>query len=294
MDIRSEIKAFLISRRARINPGDVGLLSYGERRVPGLRREEVADLSGVSVPYYKRLERGQAGGVSDSVLNALARTLRLDNTERSHLFALMRAVSSPSTEPPRPRVRTISPALQRVLDSIDAPAFVRNRHLDVVAANELARALYQPSFADIFGPVNSARFVFTDPRSRVFYGDWEAIASEAVAALHLATARNPQDPGLNDLVDELSLCSEQFRLRWSHQDVRYPVRGVKVLHHPAAGAIPLTFEPLEVTCDDGVTLFACTASPRSPAAAALRRLGDWAQTRDLEYPRVPAPLAAAH
>ncbi|WP_328610318.1 helix-turn-helix transcriptional regulator [Amycolatopsis sp. NBC_00345] len=294
MDIRSELKDFLTARRARISPAEAGLPTYGARRVPGLRREEVAVLAGVSVPYYKRLERGQVGGVSDSVLNALARALQLDKTERSHLFALMRAAAGPAARPPRPRVRTVGPELQSVLDSITtAPAFVRTRHLDVIGANALARALFFPAFSHADGPVNSARFIFLDHRSRTFYGDWDEMANEAVSALHLATAQDPGDPGLSALVDEFSLLSEEFRTRWSRQDVRQPGRGTKVLQHPEVGAIALSFEPLEVICDDGVTLFTCTPRPGTSAARALRRLGDWAEARDLEYPRSPARLVTA-
>ncbi|WP_329062347.1 helix-turn-helix transcriptional regulator [Amycolatopsis sp. NBC_01480] len=294
MDIRSEIKDFLTARRARISPAEAGLPTYGARRVPGLRREEVAVLAGVSVPYYKRLERGQAGGVSDSVLNALARALQLDKTERSHLFALMRAAAGPASRP-RPRVHSVGPELQSVLDSITAaPAFVRTRHLDVIGANTLARALFFPAFSGTAGPVNSARFIFLDPRSRTFYGDWDEMANEAVAALHLATAQDPGDPGLSDLVEEFSLLSEDFRTRWSRQDVRRPGRGTKVLRHPEVGAIELAFEPLDVICDDGVTLFTCTPPPGTSAARALRQLGDWAGTKDLEYPpRATARLVTA-
>src|SRR5436309_3938432 len=219
MDTGSEIREFLTSRRARITPDQAGLTSYGPRRVPGLRREEVAVLAGVSVPYYTRIERGDMKGVSDSVLEALARALQLDEAERAHLFDLARAVR-PMRPPRRRRAprKQARPSIQHMLDAVTgAAAFVHNARLDNMATNELARALYSDMFgkADGPGPVNSARYVFLDPGARDFYADWERAASDVVAILRTAAGRDPSDRDLSDLVGELSTQSAEFRTRWA-------------------------------------------------------------------------------
>src|SRR5881409_1064146 len=173
MDARSEIREFLTSRRARITPEQVGLASYGPRRVPGLRREEVAVLAGVSVPYYTRLERGSLSGVSESVLEALARALQLDEAERAHLFDLARAAHATPRQRRRPAPQRVRPSVQRILDAMTAaPAFVRNGRMDILAANRLGRAFYSQHFDGPHGPPNSARFIFLDPRAPDFYVDW--------------------------------------------------------------------------------------------------------------------------
>ena len=169
MDPANELSQFLTSRRANITPDQAGLPSYGQRRVPGLRREEVASLAGVSVEYYKRLERGNATGASDQVLDALADALHLDDAERTHLFDLARVASpaSPrrrrSGSPGRPPIR---PVVQQILDRIDAPVTVSNMRCDYLAANDLGRALYAPLFDSREQPPNSARFTFLDPPPR--------------------------------------------------------------------------------------------------------------------------------
>ena len=223
MEPRDEIRDFLTSRRARITPEQAGLRSYGPRRVPGLRREEVAVLAGVSVPYYTRLERGEMSGVSQSVLEALARALELDGAERAHLFDLARAaqpaVARPRRRPARQRVR---PEVQWTLDAITgAAAFVGNQRLDLLAANELGRALFSELYAAPARPVNTARFVFLDPRAEAYLGDWDRVASESVAILRSAAGRDPHDRELSDLVGELATQSEAFRTRWAAHDVRF-------------------------------------------------------------------------
>ena len=177
---RSEIREFLTSRRARITPDQVGLASYGPRRVPGLRREEVAVLAGVSVPYYTRLERGDMNGVSESVLEALAGALQLDDAERAHLFDLARAAHPTPARPRRRQAKQrVRPEVQWTLDAITgAAAFVSNDRLDLLAANQLGRALYSELYAAPARPVNNARFVFLDPRAETFYRDWDRVASE--------------------------------------------------------------------------------------------------------------------
>src|SRR4051812_47490481 len=193
MDARHEIREFLTSRRARLKAADVGLPDYGARRVPGLRREEVAVLAGVSAPYYTRLERGDLAGASDSVLDALARALQLDEAERAHLFDLARA-SQPTGAPRRRRQtkQSVRPAVQQILDAMTgAAAFVRNDRLDILGGNELGYALYSEMFISPVRPVNTARFVFLDPRARDFYVDWERAATDVVAVLRSAAGRDP-------------------------------------------------------------------------------------------------------
>ena len=202
MDKRNEIREFLASRRARVTPERAGLPAYGaNRRVPGLRREEVALLAGVSVDYYTRLERGNANGVSESVLEAIARALQLDEAEGTHLFHLARAASTKRRRPRRPAQQRVRPVVQRILDAMTgAPAFVRNGRLDILAANQLGYALYSEMYVDQVRPANHARFIFLDPRATTFYIDSERAANDTVALLRAEAGRNPYDKGLSDLV----------------------------------------------------------------------------------------------
>jgi transcriptional regulator with XRE-family HTH domain len=279
VETKKEIREFLTSRRARLTPEQAGLATYGARRVPGLRREEVAVLAGVSVPYYTRLERGDVAGVSDSVLDALARALRLDDAERAHLFDLARAVQPLA---PRPRRRTakhrVRPSVQQILDAMTGvPAVLSNDRQDFLAANALARAL----FADIFDGQerpNSARFIFLDHRARDLYPDWDSVARDVVGALRSAAGRNPDDRALSDLVGELSTRSEEFRQGWARHDVRYHVSGVKRLHHPQVGDLELRYEGLDVVLDTDLTIYAYTADAGTRSAEALALLGSLAAT----------------
>jgi transcriptional regulator with XRE-family HTH domain len=282
VDTRSEIREFLTSRRARITPDQVGLPVYGSRRVPGLRREEVAVLAGVSVPYYTRLERGDMNGVSDSVLEALARALQLDEAERAHLFDLARA-AQPTTAPRRRRQtkQRVRPSIQWILDAMTgAAAFVRNGRLDVLGANELGRALYSEMYTGPARPVNTARFVFLDPRAHDFYVDWDDSANQCVAVLRSEAGHDPYDRGLSDLVGELSTQSEAFRTRWAAHNVRFHDTGTKHFHHPVVGDLSLSFNRLDLAADPGLTIFAYTAEPGSKSEEALNLLGSWAATLD--------------
>jgi transcriptional regulator with XRE-family HTH domain len=282
VDPGKEMREFLTSRRARITPEQSGLRTYGEnRRVPGLRREEVALLAGVSVDYYTRLERGQASGVSESVLAALARALQLDEAERAHLFDLARAAHRTSRSTRRPAPQRIRPSVQRVLDAMTgAPAFVRNGHLDILAANRLGHAFYSQIFETAPGPPNTARFVFLDPRATTFYRDWDRVANDAVGVLRSEAGRDPYDRGLTDLVGELSTQSETFRTRWARHNVHVHDTGVKRFHHPAVGDLSLTYETMELAADRGLTLFAYTAEVGSRSEEALNLLASWAATLD--------------
>ncbi|MGH3265371.1 MAG: helix-turn-helix transcriptional regulator [Trebonia sp.] len=280
LDTRSEIREFLASRRARITPEQAGLNAYGARRVPGLRREEVAVLAGVSAPYYTRIERGDLTGVSDGVLEALARALELDDAERAHLFDLSRAVAPTPIRPRRRPNQSVRPAVQQILDAMsDAAAFVRNDRLDILGGNPLGHALYAPMFTGTAPrPINTARFVFLDPRARDFYLDWDRAAKDCVAVLRSAAGRDPHDRALTDLVGELSTRSDVFRTHWASHNVRFHLNGVKHFHHPDVGDLSLNFERLELSADPGLTIFTYTASPNSRDAESLKLLGTLAAT----------------
>jgi transcriptional regulator with XRE-family HTH domain len=292
VDSRSEIREFLTSRRAKITPEQAGLRTYGgNRRVPGLRREEVALLAGVSVDYYTRLERGSAAGVSESVLEALARALQLDEAERAHLFDLARAAHATPLRRRRPAPQRVRPSVQRILDAVTAaPPFVRNGRMDLLAANRLGRAFYSRHFDSPHGPPNSARSIFLDPRATDFYVDWEQVATDAVAILRSEAGRDPYDRDLSDLVGELSTRSETFRTRWAAHNVRFHDTGFKRFHHPVVGDLELTFETMQLAADAGLMLFVYTAEPGSKSEEALNLLASWAATLDEAEPANVADL----
>jgi transcriptional regulator with XRE-family HTH domain len=287
VDRKEEIREFLISRRAKISPGQAGIPSYGElRRVPGLRREEVAQLAGVSTDYYTRLERGSIRGVSDSVLEAVASALQLDEAERAHLMDLARTANAPSRRTPRrPAQQRVRPGVLRLLDGMTGVvALVQNGRSEVLAANLLGRALYGPVFnfaaaseQTIPGQLpNQARYLFLDPSSGDFYPDWPAIAATTVAMLRLEAGRSPHDRALNELVGELTTRSGLFAALWAGHDVRIHTTGTKRFHHPVAGDLSLQFETLHLPGDEGLTLFTFTAEPGSASENALAFLASWA------------------
>lgn len=276
-----DVRDFLTSRRARITPEQAGLPAYGgNRRVTGLRREEVAMLAGVSVDYYTRLERGNLSGASDSVLEALARALQLDEAETAHLYDLARAADVAPRVRRRRSPQTVRPSLQRVIDAITgAPAWVRNDRGDVLAANELGRALYLDLMAEAVKPPNASRFTFLNPKSRAFYANWEQAADDMVAILRSAAGRNPYDRDLTDLIGELSTRSEEFRVRWARHDVKYHRTGRKRVHHPIVGDLDLTFEAFELPGEPGLRINVYTADPGTPSEDALKLLASWAATQ---------------
>jgi transcriptional regulator with XRE-family HTH domain len=280
-DVREDIREFLVSRRSRITPEEAGLPAYGgNRRVAGLRREEVAMLTGVSVDYYVRLERGNLAGASESVLDSLANTLKLDDAERQYLFDLARSAGPP----PRRRSKaatTVRPAIQQVLNAMaDAPAWVRNARHDIVAANPMGRALYAPVFDDPHRPVNTTRFTYLSPAARVFWRDYDRIANDGAAMLRLEAARNPHDPDLIQLVGELSTQSELFRERWASRDVIYHRSGLKRLHHPVVGDLDLNYESMDLPSEPGLVMNVYTAPAGSPSADALRVLASWVASNE--------------
>jgi transcriptional regulator with XRE-family HTH domain len=284
MDPRNEIREFLGSRRARITPEQAGLPAYGaNRRVKGLRREEVALLAGISAEYYVRLERGNVRGVSEDVLEGIVRALQLDEAERDHLFHLARAAGTAGPSRRRPSQERVRPVVQRILDSIvGAPAFVRNDRLDVLAANQLGEAFYAPLYDDPLRPVNSARFVFLNPRATDFFTDWDTIANDAVGILRAEAGRDPHDRRLSDLIGELSTRSQDFRVRWAAHDVKLHRTGVKRFRHPEVGDLTLDFESLELPGDAGQKLLVYSAEPASPTRERLDLLASWASTPDDE------------
>jgi transcriptional regulator with XRE-family HTH domain len=285
VDTKAEIRDFLATRRAKISPEDAGLPSSGRRRVPGLRREEVAVLAGVSTDWYIRLERGHIADVSDDVLYAVARALRLDEAERGHLFDLARA-AKPSRTPRRRGKTTIRPSVQWVLDAMTgAAAFVRNGRMDILAINSLGRALYSPLYDDPRRPVNLARFHFLDPRAHDFFPHWEVAADTTVAILRTEAGRDPHNRELTDLVGELAMRSEEFRTRWAGHNVRLHHTGPKQFNHPVVGPVDLVFEAVDLPTDDlwGFDLTVYTAEPGSPSDDALRLLASWAATSDSRH-----------
>ncbi|MEV6379577.1 helix-turn-helix transcriptional regulator [Streptomyces sp. NPDC051773] len=288
MDRSSEIREFLRTRRARITPERAGLAPHGgPRRVPGLRREEVAQLAGVSVDYYIRLERGRTQGVSEAVLTAVARALCLDETERAHLFDLAQPTATTRARRKRPLApQRVHPVLHRTLDSLAVPAIVQGRRTDVLAANKLARALYTDFEARPHRERNFARFVFLDEAARALYADWERVAGDCLAMLRLYAGRHPDDPRLTELIGELSLHSDTFRRMWADHDVQAHTTGTKRLHHPIVGDLTLDYLVLAVEGDPEQTLTVYTTEPASPSAEALALLAEWTDTSAVR-PRAP-------
>ena len=280
MERNSDIREFLVSRRAKITPDRAGLPAYGaNRRVQGLRREEVAMLAGISVEYYTRLERGTTSGVSEDVLEGIARALQLDEAERTHLFDLVRAANRTRPTRARPAQDRVRPTIQRILDAmVGVPAYVRNGRLDILSANSLGAALYAPVLEDPAGPPNMARFTFLNPRATEFFNDWEGIASDAVAILRAEAGRDPYDKRLSDLIGELSTRSEEFRVRWAAHNVKFHRTGTKRLHHPVVGDLDLAYEALELPGDSGQRILVYTAEPGSPSHGALALLASWTST----------------
>ncbi|TCO15660.1 helix-turn-helix protein [Kribbella steppae] len=281
MDNRAEVREFLISRRAKITPQQAGLPDVGPRRVPGLRRGEVAALAGVSVEYYSKLERGALGGVSASVLDAIARALQLDDAERGHLFHLAHAADGTSARMRtrrRPGKRwTPRPSLEWVLDKFTAPAIVRNGRMDLLACNHLGRAMHASLYDATAGAQpNFVRFTFLSlDAARDFYPDWDLAADTCVAILRTEAGRDPHDKELHDLVGEVATRSEDFRRRWSSHNVRYHGAGVKHFHHHIVGDLELAYESVDMISDPGLTLTLYAAEPASPTAHALDLLASW-------------------
>ncbi|MEV6155323.1 helix-turn-helix transcriptional regulator [Nonomuraea sp. NPDC052129] len=285
MDNRDEVREFITSRRAKITPEQAGLIAGSRRRVPGLRRSEVAALADLSAEYYAKLERGNLAGASAAVLEALARALRLDDAERAHLLHLAQTAdgSDVLTRPRRraARPQTLHRSLQWTLDAITAgPAFVQNSRMDVLAVNQFARAFFADLYASPANQENLARFAFLDPASRRFYPGWGPFADMCVAMLRTEAGRNPHDKELHDLVGELSTRSDEFRTRWGAHNVRRHGTGTKRFDHAIVGKLTLAFEGLQMVADPSLTITIYTAEPGSPSEEGLRLLASWAATQE--------------
>jgi transcriptional regulator with XRE-family HTH domain len=280
---RGEIRDFLASRRAKITPAQAGLPTSARRRVAGLRREEVAVLAGVSTEWYTRLEKGHIGGVSEDVLDAVARALRLDDDERTYLFDLARSSRPQRGAPSRRRDVEIPARVQWLLDSMTmSSAFLRNGRTDVIAGNPLARALYAPMFEsttiDKRGRPNMARYIFLDPGAHDFFVDWDAAGNATAALLRAEAAREPRDRALRDLIGELSTLSPEFRERWAAHDVLIRHDGIKRLQHPEVGHLELTFQDLDLPLSRRAVhnLMIYTAEPGTTSEDRLKLLASWA------------------
>jgi transcriptional regulator with XRE-family HTH domain len=294
VDNRSDIRNFLATRRARLTPEQVGLLPGGRRRVPGLRREEVAVLAGVSTDWYSRLEKGHINGVSDDVLAAVARALQLNDEERTYLFDLARAAGPGERAPRRRKATDVAPSVQWLLDSMTlSAAFVTNGRTDIVASNSLGRALYSALFeSDITaqrGNANLARYHFLAPGAHDFFANWEAAADVTAALLRAEAGRYPNDKALRELVGELSTLSPEFRTRWAAHDVRIYHGGSKRLQHPDVGPMELTYSTLDLSTSTQAvhTLTTYTAEPGSTSEDRLKVLASWTATQVQAPPAAP-------
>lgn len=281
MDSHADIREFLTTRRAKLSPEAAGLPDFGgRRRVPGLRREEVALLAGMSSEYYKRLERGNAAGVSEAVLEGISRALQLDEAEREHLLDLVRSANAeahPRPKRPAPRTTRVRASVQQMVDAMSTvPVYVQNGRLDCVMTNRLGRALFSEMFVDQRLPMNAARFVFLDPRASVFYRDWAASSREIVALLRREAGRSPSDKHLSDLIGELSTRSDRFRTLWSSHDVRVHRTGVKSIHHPVVGDLDLSFESMDLASEPGLQMLVFSTAPGTRAHDGLGLLASWA------------------
>jgi transcriptional regulator with XRE-family HTH domain len=283
MENRAEVREFLTSRRAKLDPKDVGLPAGTNRRVAGLRRSEVATLAGVSVEYYTKLERGTISGASPEVLHAIAMALRMDDAERAHLFDLAQA-ASPVARPPRrrsPKRWTPHASLQWTLDAVTVgPAFVRNGRMDLLAANALGRAFYRDAYDMPGQPSNIARFTFLDRRAFDFYPDWDSFAEITVSILRTEAGRDPHNKALHDLVGELSTRNDEFRRLWGTHDVRHHGTGFKTFHHSVVGEMTLAYEGMELESEPGLTLTIYAAEPGSPSAERMQLLASWAASEE--------------
>jgi transcriptional regulator with XRE-family HTH domain len=259
--------------------------------VPGLRREEVALIAGMSAEYYKRLERGNAGGVSEAVIDGVSRALQLDEAEHAHLHDLVRTATA-GTHPQRRRATRkpqLSPGMQQTIDAMSTvPVFVQNGRLDAVAANRLGHALFSVMLDDARPPVNAARFVFLDPRAQAFYQDWEGNTRQIVAVLRAEAGRSPYDRRLSDLVGELSTRSDLFRKLWGAHDVREHRTGTKSIHHPVVGDLDLTFQSMDLSSDRGLQMLVFSAEPGSASHDGLQLLASWASTDTVD--RLPVDV----
>ncbi|MFD7480189.1 helix-turn-helix transcriptional regulator [Streptomyces sp. NPDC059837] len=298
MEQNAELGAFLRTCRARLSPQDAGLSpGGGVRRVPGLRREEVAYLGGVSTDYYIRLEQGRHPNVSEAVLDAVARALRLDNDERAHLFDLARTRTARSRSAQPDRVQRVRPDVHQMLDIFNgvSPAFVANHRQDVLAANQLARALITDWDSLPYRERNFARYVLLDPAARTLYRNWDKVAEIVVANLRLEAGRHPDDALLNELIGEAVVRVPEFSTWWDSHRVAQCVHGTQHFRHPVVGEFTLHHETLALPADPDQAICVYTAEPGSASAQALALLASWSApdaTRGDNATDAPGPGSA--
>ncbi|CAM5241637.1 XRE family transcriptional regulator OS=Streptomyces chartreusis OX=1969 GN=CP983_00960 PE=4 SV=1 [Streptomyces chartreusis] len=291
MDQLVTLGEFLKSCRSRLVPDEVGMSRTGRRRVSGLRREELAQLAGMSVDYYTRLEQGRSRTASHAVLDALAAALRLDGAERAHLFDLA-AEHRPRHQAPGRALQQVDPTAHRLLEMLDSaysPAFVLGHHTDVLAGNRLAYALITDFAALPPRERNQARFVFLAPYARELYGDWETVAADTAAMLRMEAGRRPADRELGDLIGELSVRSDDFRGLWADQRVVERTRGTKAYHHPVVGDLTVSYQAMALAGQEDQTLFVYTTPSGSADETALRLLATWKSSVDLGRSRESGP-----
>jgi transcriptional regulator with XRE-family HTH domain len=276
MNAKSPLGDFLQTRRSQLSPEDVGVPTYGERRrVPGLRREELAMLAGVSVSYYTRLEQGQSQSASPEVLDALAKALRLDESERQYLHDLART-SGKHGKAKRPAPERVSAPTLQLLDVMgDAPAIVLGRRTDVLAWNRLGHALFaghlDPAAPDLpRGRPNMSRLLFLDPHLRELYADWPSKARAAVGGLRLTAGQHPEDAALHALVGELSAKNTEFASMWADHRIKACTVADYEMHHPLIGSLTVTQQTL--SSGPGPVVVVATTEPDSPSRAALTLL----------------------
>lgn len=279
MSKKDDVRKFLVSRRANVTLAQAGLPDFGdERRVPGLRREEVAQLAGVSIDYYTRLERGNIHGASESVLNAIARALHLTDVEREHLLDLARTTSMPSNATTSSGATAVRQSVQRVLDKLAVPAVVYNSRQDLIASNLLGRALFSPHFES--DRPNIARFIFLDSRAKDYYADWPLACSLTAAMLRYEAGRDPLNAEITELIGELATRSPQFRKDWADQDVHEHRTGQKVYCHPEVGDVDLTYDVFEMPGAPGLFIGTYTPEEGSESADKITLLTSWAATQE--------------
>lgn len=281
-----------MSRRANITPAQTGLQDFGgQRRVPGLRRSEVAMLAGVSLDYYTRLERGNLRGASEHVLNALANALQLNELEREYLFGLARTATAPTARTGQ-KMPVVRESVQRVLDSMSVPAVVWNRQHDLVASNLMGRALYSPQFES--DSPNLARFIFLDPRAKDYYVDWPLARQMTAAMLRMEAGRDPLNAELTALIGELSTRSPEFRSNWAERDVHEHRTGRKLFNHPVVGVVDVTYDVFEMPGEKGLWIGIYSVEEGSESAEKFALLASWAATNDQLAARRLSPPSSGH
>jgi transcriptional regulator with XRE-family HTH domain len=287
VDERATLADFLRAARGRVAPADVGLMtaSFSVRRVPGLRRDEVAALAGVSVDYYTRMEQGRVTRASDAVINALSSALRLTATERTYLFSLLSASTGGRIQPNK-RSTKVRPALRQMIDQMDdAAAFVLGVGMDVLAMNELAKAFLHDFTKEKGLERSLARWTFLAPEARGFYLDWDAVAADVAAILRRDSSSHPNDRRLNELIGELTVKSDEFRRWWPQHKVYECSFGRKKTMHPLVGRVDIDYETFPVPGEPDQQLFVYMAPTGSPSEDAMRILSSWGKT-------IPAEVTA--